>query len=74
MNDNKRRAIVWDKIECLAFHPKSPESWLGVYAKTLHGLWGLEPMWGRFARNDHFDNWSFSDGSPRSNHQKFSFS
>ena len=55
MNDNRRRAIVWDMIERLAFRPKPPESWLGVYAKTLHGLWGVEPIWGRFALNDHFD-------------------
>ncbi|MBW2647759.1 MAG: hypothetical protein JRE23_16620 [Deltaproteobacteria bacterium] len=54
MNDNKRRAIVWDTIERLAFHPKSPVSWLSVYAKTLHGLWGVEPMWKRFSLNDNF--------------------
>jgi len=55
MNDNKRRAIVWDTIERLAFRPNPPKSWLGVYAKTLHGIWGVEPMWNRFALNDHFD-------------------
>ena len=55
MNDNKRRAIVWDTIERLAFRPNPPASWLGVYAKTLHRLWGVEPMWDRFALNDHFD-------------------
>ena len=41
MNDNKRRAIVWDMIERLAFRPNPPASWLGVYAKTLHGPWGV---------------------------------
>ena len=54
MNDNKRRAIVWDTIERLAFRPNSPASWLGVYAKTLHRLWGVEPMWDRFALDDNF--------------------
>ena len=55
MNGNKRRAIVWDTIERLAFRPNPPARWLGVYAKTLHGLWGVEPMWDRFSLNDHFD-------------------
>lgn len=55
MNDNKRRAIVWDTIERIAFRPNPPESWLSVYAKTLHDLWGVEPMWDRFARNHCFD-------------------
>ena len=55
MNDNKRRAIVWDTIERLAFRPNPPASWLAFYARTLHGLWGVEPMWDRFALNDYFD-------------------
>jgi hypothetical protein len=55
MNDKQRRAIVWDTIERLAFRPNPPSSWLGVYAKTLHGLWGVEPMWDRFSLNDHID-------------------
>ncbi len=55
MKDNERRAIVWDKIERLAFRPNSPAGWLGVYAKTLHGLWGVEPMWNRLALDDHFN-------------------
>jgi hypothetical protein len=46
---------VWDTIERLAFRPYPPKGWLGLYAKTLYGLWGVEPMWGRFALNDHFD-------------------
>lgn len=54
MNDNKRRAIVWDTIERLAFRPNPPASWLGVYAKTLHALWGVEPMWDRFGLDDTF--------------------
>ncbi len=54
MNDNKRRAIVWDTIERLAFRPNPPASWLGVYAKTLHALWGEDPMWARFALDDNF--------------------
>ncbi len=57
MNDNKRRAIVWDTIERLAFRPSSNNdrsTWLGVYAKTLHKLWDVEPIWNRFALNDDF--------------------
>jgi len=54
MNDNKRRAIVWDTIERLAFRPNSSASWLGVYAKTLHRFWGEEPMWTRFGLDDKF--------------------
>lgn len=57
MNDNKRRAIVWDTIERIAFRPSSNNrsGWLGVYAKTLHKLWGLESMWNHFGSNDIFD-------------------
>ncbi len=55
MKDNERRAIVWDMIERLAFRPTSPAGWLGVYAKTLHRLWGVEPMWNRLALDDHFN-------------------
>ena len=57
MNDNKRRAIVWSAIERIAFQPKSTSNclnWLGVYAKTLHSLWGLDPLWGRFGLSDEF--------------------
>ena len=49
-----RRAIVWDTIERLAFRPNPPERWLGVYAKTLHELWGMDRIWARFSRNDKF--------------------
>jgi hypothetical protein len=55
MNDNKRQAIVWDTIERLAFRPSSDSdrgAWLGVYARTLHTLWGIEPMWDHFVPND----------------------
>ncbi len=54
MNDKQRRAIVWDTIERLAFRPDQPASWLGLYAKTLHKLWGMEPMWARFGLDDEF--------------------
>ena len=54
MNDNKRRAIVWDMIERLAFRPNPPASWLGVYAKTLHRFWGEQPMRDHFALDDNF--------------------
>ena len=54
MNDNKRRAIVWDTIERLAFRPDPPANWLSVYAKTLHRLWGEEATWNRFAPDDEF--------------------
>lgn len=57
MNDNKRRAIVWNTIELIAFRPSSDNdrgAWLGVYAKTLHTLWGMEPMWNCFAQDDEF--------------------
>ncbi|MBW2737426.1 MAG: hypothetical protein JRE64_00975 [Deltaproteobacteria bacterium] len=55
MKKNERRAIVWDTIAHTAFRPVSPEKWLGVYAKTLHTLWGIEPMWARLGIDDHFD-------------------
>ena len=54
MNDNKRRAIVWDTIERLAFRPNPPASWLGVYARTLHRFWGEETIWERLALDDNF--------------------
>ena len=58
MNEKSRRAIVWNTIEHIAFRPSSDRdrgAWLGVYAKTLHALWGMESMWDRFSLNDHFD-------------------
>ena len=55
MNETKRRAIVWDTIERIAFRPNKPKNWLGVYAKTLHKLWGMDSMWTRFACNDQFN-------------------
>ena len=55
MNRNKRRAIVWDTIERLAFRPDSPTSWLGVYATTLHRLWPVGRFWGCFGLNDIID-------------------
>jgi hypothetical protein len=54
MNDNKRRAIVWDTIERIAFRPNPPAKWLGVYAKTLHDLWGMDRIFARFGLNDEF--------------------
>ena len=54
MNDNKRRAIVWDTIERIAFRPNPPARWLGVYAKTLHDLWGMDRIFARFGLNDEF--------------------
>ncbi len=57
MNDNKRRAIVWDTIERLAFRPSSNNdrnTWLGVYARTLHKLWDMESMWNHFTLDDKF--------------------
>jgi hypothetical protein len=54
MKETERRAIVWDTIERIAFRPASPKKWLGVYAKTLHKLWGMEPMWAHFNPDDNF--------------------
>ena len=54
MNDNKRRAIVWDTIERIAFRPNPPARWLGVYAKSLHDLWGMDRRFARFDLNDEF--------------------
>ena len=45
---------MWDTIERLAFRPNPPASWLGVYAKTLHRLWGTHPMWIRFGLDGEF--------------------
>jgi len=58
MTEAERRAIVWDTIERIAFLPSSDSdrcAWLGVYAKTLHKLWGMESMWNYFGSNDIFD-------------------
>ena len=58
MNKTKRRAIVWDTIERIAFRPRSNNdrsTWLGVYAKTLHKLWGMDSMWNHFGSYDIFD-------------------
>jgi hypothetical protein len=35
----RRRGIVWDTIERLAFVPDNPARWLTVYERTLHKLW-----------------------------------
>jgi hypothetical protein len=45
--DDERKAIVWDAIERLAFQPAKQETWLGLYAKTLHNMWDIEPNWSR---------------------------
>ena len=58
MNEKERRAIVWDTIERIAFRPSSDNdcsTWLGVYARTLHKLWGMESMWNRLGSNGTFD-------------------
>lgn len=58
MNENTRRAIVWDTIERIAFKPATDvdqRTWLGVYAKTLHIIWDIEPAWTSLALDDHFD-------------------
>ncbi len=58
MNDNKRRAIVWDTIERLAFRPSSDKdcgTWLSLYARTLTKLWGMEPTSNNLRSNDNFD-------------------
>jgi hypothetical protein len=54
MNDNKRRAIVWDTIERLAFRPKKPATWLSTYKKTLHPFWGKEKTYIRFGTDSEF--------------------
>ena len=54
MNDNERRAIVWETIERIAFRPNQPANWLSVYARTLHNLWGMDRIWAHFRQNDEF--------------------
>jgi hypothetical protein len=57
MNEKKRRAIVWDTIERIAFRPgtdRARDAWLGVYTKTLHAPWGMDSMWGRLGPDDEF--------------------
>jgi hypothetical protein len=41
--EEKRRAIVWDTIERLAFQPDDRQKWLRIYQKTLHSFWQVEP-------------------------------
>jgi hypothetical protein len=58
VNDKKRRAIVWEIIERIAFRPSSSNdcrSWLGVYAKTLHDLWGIDQTVNRYDSADSID-------------------
>ncbi len=58
MNETERRAIVWDMIERNAFRPRSDKdrsTWLGVYAKTLHKLWDMDPIWTTLVSDDIFD-------------------
>jgi len=46
VTETERRAIVWDLIEQLAFHPQDKEkSWLRCYSKQLRHLLQLEPVW-----------------------------
>jgi len=42
--ETKRRAIVWDTIERLAFMPDDRQKWLRVYERTLHSLWQLHAI------------------------------
>lgn len=58
MNETKRRAIVWDTIERIAFRPSSNQdrsTWLSVYARTLHKLWGTDSIRNHFSSKDTFD-------------------
>lgn len=57
MTEIERRAIVWDTIERIAFQPRSDndrDRWLGVFARTLHALWGMDQMWIHLAQDDEF--------------------
>lgn len=45
MNDNKRRAIVWDRIEQSAFRPDNKNTWLRRYSDQLRHLLRLQPLW-----------------------------
>jgi hypothetical protein len=52
LSDAERRAIVWDTVERMAFRPQKPKRWIGVFKRTLHTLWKVEPFpWenGKFA-------------------------
>ena len=58
MDKKERLAIVWDIIERVAFQPKTDNecgTWLGVYAKTLHKLWEVEPVQKCFSSRHIFD-------------------
>lgn len=58
MNETKRRAIIWDTIERIAFRPNSNNdrsTWLAVYARTLHKLWGTDSIRNHFGSNDIFN-------------------
>ena len=47
MRESERRAIVWDRVEQLAFRPGNPEFWLRLYPQFLRKLLQLEPEWHR---------------------------
>jgi len=55
MNDNKRRAIVWDLIEQSAFRPSTPGSWLRRYSLQLRNLLQLQPIWTKDGSHAHFE-------------------
>jgi len=54
MNESNRRAIVWREIERLAFRPRKPQTWLGVYGRSFQSVWE-EPPIVRFDANREFD-------------------
>jgi hypothetical protein len=42
MDERKRRAIIWEQIEHLAFHPSDQKKWLNVYCRSLGPFWSVQ--------------------------------
>lgn len=45
MNERQRRAITWDKIERMTFHPRDQKDqarWLSIYGRSLGRFWQVQ--------------------------------
>src|SRR3990172_3529149 len=43
LSAEERQSIVWTTIERIAFRPNPADTWIGLYERTIHKLWDLQP-------------------------------